>query len=388
MSDNNSNNNNQTQTQDVEVLKKKITLLIKGLKEEKQLTTKLKEENELLKYDLEEKKLLIKKTKEEYQELAQSKISPDKLSTYFDLLENQENIETPDKEKFKLKKENEEFQKKIDLLEEEKKNLLSKIEQLEKGKESEINSLKNEILSLQNQLKSYKDSMLESREKSSKLIDNIKYEKLVNNDREAKIAKLQTENESLISNNNLLKQQNGYFMQIIEQLKNQIESKGKEFYYLEKEIDDNKIIKQDEYIFKGYINKMSKWLMTDWNKIKRTINIFFGRKIYNVSFDVNGHSFDVDIDDVLKMDYYHDNKKRIKFVVDGEGKEQFQRSLNMSNKKTKNNDDEDNTDAIFVCSFTEKECKYILEFFKDMKNKYNQERGGFINSSINIGFLD
>jgi hypothetical protein len=388
MSDNNSNNNNQTQTQDVEVLKKKITLLIKGLKEEKQLTTKLKEENELLKYDLEEKKLLIKKTKEEYQELAQSKISPDKLSTYFDLLENQENIETPDKEKFKLKKDNEEFHKKIDLLEEEKKNLLSKIEQLEKGKESEINSLKNEILSLQNQLKSYKDSMLESREKSSKLIDNIKYEKLVNNDREAKIAKLQTENESLISNNNLLKQQNGYFMQIIEQLKNQIESKGKEFYYLEKEIDDNKIIKQDEYIFKGYINKMSKWLMTDWNKIKRTINIFFGRKIYNVSFDVNGHSFDVDIDDVLKMDYYHDNKKRIKFVVDGEGKEQFQRSLNMSNKKTKNNDDEDNTDAIFVCSFTEKECKYILEFFKDMKNKYNQERGGFINSSINIGFLD
>ena len=60
MSDNNVNNNH-TQTQDVEVLKKKITLLIKGLKEEKQLTTKLKEENELLKYDLEEKKLLIKK---------------------------------------------------------------------------------------------------------------------------------------------------------------------------------------------------------------------------------------------------------------------------------------------------------------------------------------
>ena len=388
MSDNNSNNN-QTQTQEVEVLKKKIALLIKGLKEEKQITTKLKEENELLKYDLEEKKLLLKKTKEEYQELVQSKISPDKLSSYFDLLENQESIETPDKEKFKLKKDNEEFHKKIDLLEEEKKNLLSKIEQLEKGKESEMNSLKNEILSLQNQLKSYKDSMLESREKSSKLIDNIKYEKLVNNDREAKIAKLQTENESLISNNNILKQQNGYFMQIIEQLKNQIESKGKEFFYLEKEIDDNKVIKQDEYIFKGYINKMSKWLMTDWNKIKRTISVFFGRKIFNVSFEVNGHSFDVDIDDVLKMEYYHENKKRIKFVLDGEGKEQFQRSLNMSNKKTKNNnDDEDNTDAIFVCSFTEKECKYILEFYKNMKNKYNQERGGFINSSINIGFLD
>ena len=148
MTDNNNNNNNQAQAQETEILKKKVTLLIKGLKEEKQLTTKLKEENELLKYDLEEKKLLLKKTKEEYHELIQSKISPDKLSTYFNFLENQENLETPDKEKFKLKKENEEFEKRINILEEEKRNFLKKIENLEKGKDSEIVLLKNEILSL------------------------------------------------------------------------------------------------------------------------------------------------------------------------------------------------------------------------------------------------
>ena len=61
MSDKNIN-----QVQETEILKKKIGLLIKGLKEEKLITTKLKEENELLKYDLEEKKTLLKKTKEEY----------------------------------------------------------------------------------------------------------------------------------------------------------------------------------------------------------------------------------------------------------------------------------------------------------------------------------
>ena len=60
--------NNISQIQEVDVLKKKLALLIKGLKEEKHLTTQLKEENELLKYDLEEKKLLLKKTKEEYQQ--------------------------------------------------------------------------------------------------------------------------------------------------------------------------------------------------------------------------------------------------------------------------------------------------------------------------------
>ena len=95
--------NNLSQVQEIDTLKKKLSLLIKGLKEEKLITTKLKEENELLKYDLEEKKLLLKKTKEEYQELVQSKISPDKLSSFFNSLENNEIIETPDKEKFNLK---------------------------------------------------------------------------------------------------------------------------------------------------------------------------------------------------------------------------------------------------------------------------------------------
>ena len=386
-------NNNQSQE---EVLKKKVTLLIKGLKEEKQLTeklqkenTKIKEENELLKYDLEEKKLLLKKTKEEYQELAQSKISPDKLSTYFNIFENQENLETPDKEKYKLKKENEEFEKRINILEEEKRSLLQKLEKLEKKSEAEILSLKNEITSLRNQLSSYKDSILESQEKSSKLLNNIKYEKLVSNDKEAKITKLQIDNETLISDNNILKQQNSYFMKIIEQLKNQIENKGKEFFYLEKEIDDNKEIKINEYIFKGYINKISKWLVNDWNQIKKNITIFFGKKAYTLSLEINGKNIDINIDDILKIEYYKDNKKKVKIIIDGEGKEEIKKAMNFNNKRNKNkNKEEDDIEAIFVCSFTEKECKYILKFYREIKIKYEKECGGFINSSMTIGFLD
>ena len=390
------NNKNLNQNQETEVLKKKVTLLIKGLKEEKQITTKLKEENtklkeenELLKYDLEEKKLLIKKTKEEYHELAQSKISPDKLSTYFNFLENQDTLEAPDKEKFKLKKENEEYEKRINILEEEKKNFLQKIEQLEKGNESEIASLKNEISSLKNQLLSYKDSILESQEKSSKLLNNIKYERLVNNDKDAKIVKIQNENESLTSNNNILTKQNAYLMQIIEQLKIQLENKGKEYFYLEKEIDDNKEIKVNEYIFKGYINKISKWLVKDLNAFKRNLSIFFGKEAFKLSFEMNGRKFEVKLEDILKIDYYHENKKRIKFVIDGEGKEEIIKSFIMNkNKRTKKDEDENTDDVIFVCSFTEKECKYILKFYIEMKNKYEKECGGLINSSIGIAFLD
>ena len=386
MADNSNGNNNNNQSQE-ELLKKKITLLIKGLKEEKQITSKLKEENELLKYDLEEKKLLLKKTKEEYQELAQSKISPDKLSTYFKFLENQDNLETPDKEKYKLKKENEEFEKRINILEQEKRDLLSKIENLEKSNESHIISLKNEITSLKNQLSSYKDSILQSQEKSSQLLDNIKYEKLVSNDKEAKIAKLQLDNENLMSDNNILKQQNGYFMQIIEQLKNQIENKGKENFYLEKEMDDNKQIKINEYIFKGYINKISKWLVNDWNQIKKNITIFFGKKVFYLTFELNGKSIDINIEDILNLEYYKENKKRIKIKIDGEGKEAIKKALNFNNKRKKSNED-DTIEAVFVCSFTEKECKYIIQFYREIKVKYDKEFGGYINSSMTVGFFD
>ena len=377
--------NNLSQVQEIDTLKKKLGLLIKGLKEEKLITTKLKEENELLKYDLEEKKLLLKKTKEEYQELVQSKISPDKLSSFFNSLENNEIIETPDKEKFNLKKENEQLKSRLKTLEEENKTSNAKIKELEIKYESQISSYKDEITSLKNQLLSYKDSIYESKEKSSKLIDNIKYEKLVSNDREAKIVKLQKENESLSSNNNTLKKQNDYFLQIIEKLKNQIEDKGKEFFYLEKEYDENKEIKIDNHTFKGYINKMSKWLIADLNKINRNISIFFGKKPLKVSFTINGSNFDVDIDDILKMDYYHENKKKIKFIIDGQGKEDVKKAININSKR---GNEEENTDAIFVGSFTEKECIYIKKFYQEMKNKYEQENGLFINSTLGVGYLD
>ena len=116
-----------------------------------------------------------------------SKISPDKLSSFFNSLENNEIIETPDKEKFNLKKENEQLKSRLKTLEEENKTSNAKIKELEVKYESQISSYKDEITSLKNQLLSYKDSIYESKEKSSKLIDNIKYEKLVSNDREAKI---------------------------------------------------------------------------------------------------------------------------------------------------------------------------------------------------------
>ncbi len=380
MSDNNLN-----QVQEVDVLKKKMNILIKGLKEEKLITTKLKEENELLKYDLEEKKLLLKKTKEEYQELAQSKISPDNLSTFFNSLETNEILDSPpDKEKFNLKKENDQLKASLKSFEEENKTLTEKLKSIENKYEMQIISLNEEITSLKNKLLSYKDSINESQEKSTKLIDNIKYEKLVSNDKEAKIVKLQNENDNLQSANNALKKQNEYFLQIIEKLKNQIEDKGKEFFYLEKEYDENKEIKIDNHTFKGYINKMSKWLITDLSKLNRNMSIFFGKKPLKVSFSMNGKNFDVDIDDILKMDYYHENKKKIKFIIDGIGKEDIRKAVNINSKKN----EEENTDAIFVASFTEKECKYIKKFYQEMKVKYEKENGIFINSTLGVGFLD
>lgn len=98
---------------------------------------------------------------------------------------------------------------------------------------------------------------------------------------------------------------------------------------------------------------------------------------------------DINIEDILKTDYYRENKKRIKYIIDGEGKEEIKKALNINinNKKIKNNED-DNIEAILVWSFIEKECKYIIKFYSEMKVKYEKECGGFINSSMIIGFLD
>ena len=387
------NNNKESE---VELLKKKLSLLIKGLKEEKQITTKLKEENdllkseledkkilikkineenEILKYDLEEKKVLVKKMKEEYQELMQEKIPPEKLSSFFTSLEKEQNIETPDEEKFKLKKENEEFCQKIKILEKDKNYYMKQLEIIEKQKDSEINSLKS-------QLNLYKDSIIESEEKSSKLINNIKQEQLISNDKESKIAKLQKEIDNLNINNTSLKQQNAYYMNIIEQLKCNMENKGKEFYYLEKEIDDNKEINIKEYIFKGYINKISKWLVSDWNKFKKNMTIFFGKKNFLVTFEMNGCNFDVDIEDILKIEYYCENQKKIKFVIEGKGKKFIMQALNIMSKKT----NEQYYDAIFVSSFTERECKYIIKFYTTIKNNFKKEKEEQINSTFDWGF--
>ena len=104
-----------------------------------------------------------------------------------------------------------------------------------------------------------------------------------------------------------------------------------------------------------------------------------------VSFTINGSNFDVDIDDILKMDYYHENKKKIKFIIDGQGKEDIKKAININSKR---GNEEENTDAIFVGSFTEKECIYIKKFYQEMKNKYEQENGLFINSTLGVGYLD
>ena len=73
--------------------------------------------------------------------------------------------------------------------------------------------------------------------------------------------------------------------------------------------------------------------------------------------------------------------------IDGEGKESIKKALNFNNKRKKSNED-DTIEAVFVCSFTEKECKYIIQFYREIKVKYEKEFGGYINSSMTVGFFE
>ena len=138
-------------------LKKKINILVKGLKEERKKSSKLEEDNDLLKYELEEKTKLIDKYKNDIDSFSSKKFkeNPDK---YFQALMNIPEQDSIDEEKHKIIKQNEEYQKNIKKLESEIENLKTKIVELEKNVENLQTQKKDLEEEIKNKEKLYKES--------------------------------------------------------------------------------------------------------------------------------------------------------------------------------------------------------------------------------------
>ena len=371
-------------------LKKKINILVKGLKEERKKSSKLEEDNDLLKYELEEKTKLIDKYKNDIDSFSSKKFkeNPDK---YFQALMNIPEQDSIDEEKHKIIKQNEENQKNIKKLESEIENLKTKIVELEKN----VENLQTQKKDLEEEIKNKEKLYKESNEKYILIMKDLKDDNMITNDYKSKIIKLEDENINLKTNLATLTQQNIFYVQIIEQLKKQIENKGDENYKLEKKIDAIKEIKITDYVFEGILKqvlnqKCNKEFNSVNNISKNKISILFERSTKSISFKVNGNKFVIEISDMKNITYYKKSKIEvaIEFEIDNKIRKIF--GIECVNEKDSDSDSDNDKKKInknikLVCSFSERECKYIIKFYKEVLNIYEKEQENMLNSVLNYG---
>ena len=343
--------------QKIKELNSKISVLVKGIKEEREKTKALTKEIEMLKYDkiLKEEQISKLKSENESLNLFLSKNDP---KSYF---ENITNINTNNinfnpeeyslmkEENIKLKKENSILIENNSILKTKIENISEELKMKEKNLIEEINTLKKERISLSNEIYE-KQSKIE-------LLNNLyKDIEIQKNNKEGDIIKYQ-ENEI---KNKKIEENLG---EKIKNLENINKKQNDEIIKL-KNIIDKSILDIDQYIFKGFVKE------DDFNE-KELFN-----KDVQLKFSSKDNFIKLKIDNtVMKLD-----AKKIKFTFYKNEKEKvmiFYENDEGTNKGEKN---------VMLCEFNEKECEYIFKFKKKMMEKYEENKDDTETSSSGIFF--
>ena len=338
--------------QKIKELNSKISVLVKGIKEEREKTKALTKEIEMLKYDkiLKEEQISKLKSENESLNLFLSKNDP---KSYFENITNinTNNINFNPEEYSLMKEENIKLKKENSILIENNSILKTKIENIseeskikEKNLTEEINTLKKERISLSNEIYE-KQSKIE-------LLNNLyKDIEIQKNNKEGDIIKYQ-ENEI---KNKKIEENLG---EKIKSLENINKKQNDEIIKL-KNIIDKSILDIDQYIFKGFVKE------DDFNE-KELFN-----KDVQLKFSSKDNFIKIKIDNtIMKLD-----AKKIKFTFYKNEKEKvmiFYENDEGTNKGEKN---------AMLCEFNEKECEYIFKFKKKMMEKYEENKSDTETSS-------
>ena len=348
----NSENSSEKLKETINELNKKLLILKNALLEERKKTNKLEEEVNNLNNKISEKDEIILNYKNENESL-NNKIN--KLNQNEENSENEINKETLQKENQQLqndltifKDQNGVYKLKLELL-------TSEIETIKKESNNEIEKLKKDLENEKtlNKLNIEKQNGIEN---MSKIVDSKKTEyenkftELIktNNDLENKI-------KTLIKDNNEITLQNKVFIDSIAELKNKIEIMGDENYSLNKKLEDKTILTKD-FIFRGtyYIDGDS--------ETRKQIKLCFGKY-----------------------------ENRIEMIFEGEIHKNIQIKNVTSIKKIQNKKGyiiisffESNEKIRLICQFTERECEYIIKFFKEIKGNLIENKQKVMMMSLNI----
>ena len=353
---NHQSSNQNLNPQKIKELNNKISVLIKGIKEEREKSKLLTKEIELLKYDKILKDEQISKLKSENESLNLF-LSKDDPKSYFENITkiNTNNINFNPEEYNIMKEENIKLKKENNILIENNSLLKTKIEKLseelnlkEKKYIEEINTLKKERISLSNDL-------IEKQSKIELLNGLYKDIEIQKNNKEGDIIKYQ-ENEI----------KSKKIEEILEEKIKKLEELNKkqnEEIIKYKCIIDNSDLDIDKYIFKGSV------IEDDFNEkelFNKSIQLKFSSKETYIKLKIDNIIMKIDAKKI-KFTFYKNEKERVLI---------FYENINEENKGTK---------SAMLCQFTEKECGYIFKFKKKMLEKYEENKNNKETSSG--GFL-
>ena len=353
---NHQSSNQNLNPQKIKELNNKISVLIKGIKEEREKSKLLTKEIELLKYDKILKDEQISKLKSENESLNLF-LSKDDPKSYFENITkiNTNNINFNPEEYNIMKEENIKLKKENNILIENNSLLKTKIEKLseelnlkEKKYIEEINTLKKERISLSNEL-------IEKQSKIELLNGLYKDIEIQKNNKEGDIIKYQ-ENEI----------KSKKIEEILEEKIKKLEELNKkqnEEIIKYKCIIDNSDLDIDKYIFKGSV------IEDDFNEkelFNKSIQLKFSSKETYIKLKIDNIIMKIDAKKV-KFTFYKNEKERVLI---------FYENIDEENKGTK---------SAMLCEFTEKECGYIFKFKKKMLEKYEENKNNKETSSG--GFL-
>jgi len=328
--------------QKIKELNNKISVLIKGIKEEREKSKALTKELELLKYDkiLKEEQISKLKSENESLNLFLSKNDPKSYFENITKINTNTNIDFNPEEYNLMKEENVQLKKENTTLIEHNSVLKTKVEKLDeeyKAKQKdlieEINLLKKEKISLSNEL-------FEKQNKIELLNNLYKDIEIQKNNKEGDIIKYQ-ENEI---KNKKIEENLEEKIKDLEDLNN----KQKEQIIKLKNMIDNSNLDIDKYIFKGFVTE------DDFNEkelFNKEIQLKFNSNETFIKLYINNQNLEVDA-------------KKIKFTFYKTAKEKVM--IFYENDKGEKN--------AMLCEFTEKECDYLFKFKKLIMDKYEENK--------------
>ena len=368
--DNNENlekNNEKQNNKEILDLQKKLLVMTKALLEERSKSQTLLNEIDKLKLEKIKNEEIISKIKNENNSLQDSLSKLDPEIFFDNMLKNTKNENISLEDYSAIKTQNQELKNEKNIIEEENKKLKSEINTVLKQNDQILDNLKIENKKLKDNSSFQEKIINELRTKISSLNELFKdYEKNKSMN-ENEISSLSQEKTHLLKKIKLLENQNETFSQNTQQLKNQFSELIEKKLKLELQFDDYKeTIKSDNYIFKGTLLNHKDNKETLFGK---TIYLYFtnDNKVYIIVNDDD--FFCVHIHD-LGIIYLENSKTKIAIC--------FFRNNNKVIGNFTNNENVNNTDMWpiktklnkIACEFTQKECNYIMEFFKKSKEKY------------------